>query len=116
MSTFQDWTPINIGNSANKSPPKKSNSPKNTVSNNGASNIVNATNVPLDMDNTKLTLVDKDFAKQITTARLAKKMTQAQIAHALSLDVSIIKTYENATAKHSGPIVSKLKKYFNIHK
>jgi ribosome-binding protein aMBF1 (putative translation factor) len=115
MSNFQDWTPINIGNNANKSP-KKSTSPKNTVSNNGASNIVCAADKPLDMEDTKITLVDKDFAKQITTARLVKKMTQAQIAHALSLDVNIIKTYENGTAKHNGPIVSKLKKYYNIHK
>lgn len=115
MSDFQDHTPINIGHGASKPNPKKSTSPKQT-NNNTASNIVCAADKPLDLDDNKITLVDKEFSKQITTARLAKKMTQAQIAHALSLDVSIIKTFENGTAKHSGPIVSKLKKYYNIHK
>ena len=115
MSDFQDYTPINIGHGASKAPLKKTNSPKQTNINT-ASNIVCAADKPLDMDDTKITLVDKEFSKQITTARLAKKMTQAQIAHALSLDASIIKTFENGTAKHNGLIVSKLKKYYNIHK
>lgn len=116
MSNFQDWTPIDVGHGANKQAPKKPTSPKQQVNNNTASNIVCTADKPIDLDDNKITLVDKDFAKQITMARLAKKMTQVQIAHALSLDVNIIKTFENGTAKHSGPIVSKLKKYYNIHK
>lgn len=116
MSDYQNWTPVDVGHGTNKQVPKKPTSPKQQTNNNTASNIVCAADKPLDMEDTKITLVDKDFSKQITTARLAKKMTQAQIAHALSLDVNIIKTFENGTAKHSGPIVSKLKKYYNIHK
>ena len=60
--------------------------------------------------------VDKQLSQDILKARLAKGLSQVDLAKQMSLDVNIIKTYENGTATHNGAMVSKFKKFLNIHK
>ena len=49
-----------------------------------------------------------DFSEEIRTARLAKKLTQQEIADALELDRSTIAHYENGTGKPHFDNVRKL--------
>ena len=60
-------------------------------------------------------MIDVEFSKQLVDARVAKGMTQKQLANALSIDVSIINDYERGQGVKSGPIVSKMKRYLGIH-
>ena len=60
--------------------------------------------------------VDKQLSQDILKARLAKGLSQVDLAKQMSLDVNIIKSYENGTASHNGTMVSKFKKFLNIHK
>jgi putative transcription factor len=115
MSDFQDLKPVNIGH-GNKAKTTAKVHPEPQSHNNTASNIVKAASIIVDDDMIKTEKVDPEFSKMIIQARLAKKMTQAQLAHALSLDVTIVKDYENGSAKKNGPITSKIKKYLNINK
>ena len=101
MSSFQDWEPVVLRKSDPKKPIQK---PFDNIK------------VNEDADVNKIIKVDSDFSKQIIQARLAKKLNQTELAKALSLDVTIIKEYENGTAKHNGIIISKLKKYLGINK
>ena len=115
MSNFQDWKPVIIGQ-GNKAKTTAKVHPEPVANNNTASNIVKAASIIDDGEMIKSEKVDPEFSKMIIQARLAKKMTQAQLAHALSLDVSIVKDFENGSAKKNGPITSKIKKYLNINK
>jgi ribosome-binding protein aMBF1 (putative translation factor) len=67
-------------------------------------------------DEIEIVRVDKELAKQIREARVAKNLTQEQLARSLSISVDIVKTYENATAQRNGPLISKFKKFLNISK
>ena len=83
-------------------------------------NVVSVTKVydPTDPDGEpmiKPKIIEAEFAKQITNARLVKGMTQKQLANALSIDVAVIAEYERGTGIKSGPVVSKIKRYLNIH-
>ena len=113
MSSFQDWNPVNIGHGATKRPGSNSppNQPKKIVNNTG-----NKVKVDEETGEVRLVTVDKEFSQQIIKARVAKGMNQQQLATALSLDVTIIKSYENGTGKHNGPIISKIKSYLKINK
>jgi ribosome-binding protein aMBF1 (putative translation factor) len=101
MSQFQDWEPVVLRKSDPKQVTKKP-----------------VDNIKIDNEDEvgKIIKVDSEFSKQIIQARLAKKLNQIQLAKALSLDVSVIKEYENGTAKHNGMIVSQIKKYLGINK
>ena len=115
MSDFQDWKPVNIGNN-NITKQTKVKPEVKPINMNAASNIVKAASTVIDDEDIKVDKVDPKFSEQIKNARLGKKMTQAQLAHALSLDTTIIKEYENGTAKKNGTITSKIKKYLGINK
>lgn len=115
MSDFQDWNPINIGND-NITKQTKAKPEIKPINMNSASNIVKAASTVIEDEDIKRETVDPKFSEQIKAARLGKKMTQAQLAHAMSLDVTIIKDYENGKAKKNGTITSKLKKYLGINK
>lgn len=60
--------------------------------------------------------VDKEFSKEIIAARVAKGLTRKQVAHQLCMQESIIATFENGTAIHSGPIISKFKTFYGLNK
>ena len=105
MSDIQDWKPVNIGNKP-KSSAKVQPSPQ---SNNNTPEIITG-------DEKRVEKVDMELSKMIVKKRVEKGLNQSELAKALSLDVNIIKTYENGTALHNGMIVSKLKKYLGINK
>lgn len=58
----------------------------------------------------KINRVSPEVSKQLQQARVAKKMTQDQLAKQLSMDVGIIKSYENGTAIPNGQILAKIKR------
>ena len=58
----------------------------------------------------KTVLIDKEFAKNMTQMRLAKKMSQKDLALACALDVKIINEYEKGGCARNGSYVSKIKK------
>lgn len=61
-------------------------------------------------------LVDSQFAMQIQKARTMKKMTQKELASALSIPFDIINKYEKGTGIHNPSYVSKIKRYLGIDK
>lgn len=59
--------------------------------------------------------VNKDLSKSIAQARLAKKMTQAQLATAINERPQIIQQYECGQAIPNPQILNKLDKALGIH-
>ena len=55
-------------------------------------------------------LIDKEFSKKMTQARLAKKMSQKDLANQCMLDVKIINDYEKGGCARNGAYISKIKK------
>ena len=115
MSEYQDWKPVNIGNNNKKSTAKVAPEPI-VMNKNSASGVVRGAETIIEDEMIKSEKVDPDFSKAIIKARSEKKMTQLQLAHALSLDVTVVKEYENGSAKKNGMITSKIKKYLGINK
>ena len=113
MSSFKDWNPVDIGNGHKKRPGSNSptNQPKKIINNTG-----NKVKVDEETGDVRAVTVNKEFSQQIIKARVAKGMNQQQLATALSLDVTIIKSYENGTGTHNGNIISKIKTYLKINK
>jgi putative transcription factor len=60
--------------------------------------------------------VSSDLSKRIQKARTEKKLTQEQLAKLLSMNVGIIKSYENGTAIPNGVVLSRIKRALNITK
>lgn len=59
--------------------------------------------------------VDKALSKAITAARMAKKMTQAQLATAINERPQIIQEYENGKAIPNPTVLNKLDKALGVH-
>jgi len=59
--------------------------------------------------------VNKDLSKAIAQARLAKKMTQAQLATAINERPQIIQEYESGKAIPNPQIINKLDRALGIH-
>lgn len=59
--------------------------------------------------------VDKDLSKAIQQARLAKKLTQAQLATAINERQQIIQQYESGQAIPNPQILNKLDRALGIH-
>lgn len=104
----QDWKAVVLRSGAPKNKPAAASS---SYQGNSGIKVVDKEN-----DEIEIVRVDKELAKQIREARLAKNLTQEQLARAMSISVDIVKTYENATAQRNGPIISKFKKFLNISK
>jgi ribosome-binding protein aMBF1 (putative translation factor) len=62
----------------------------------------------------KIIYIDKDLAKEIQKKRLQKKMSQQQLANAVSLPVSVINDYEKGTGIRNGSYITKIKKFLNM--
>jgi len=54
--------------------------------------------------------VDLNLSKSIQQARLAKKMTQDQLAKQLNIDKKIITEYENGKAIPNGQVIAKIER------
>ncbi len=61
------------------------------------------------------TTVNKNLSQAITQARLAKKMTQAQLATAINERPQVIQQYESGQAIPNGAILGKLDRALGIH-
>ena len=59
--------------------------------------------------------VDKSLSKAIVQARLAKKMTQAQLATAINERPQIIQEYENGKAIPNAGVINKLDRALGCH-
>lgn len=59
--------------------------------------------------------VDKSLSKAITAARMAKKMTQAQLATACNERPQIIQEYENGKAIPNPQVLNKLDRALGVH-
>jgi putative transcription factor len=55
-------------------------------------------------------LIDKEFSKKMTQARLDKKLSQKELAQKCMLDVKIINDYEKGGCARNGAYISKIKK------
>ncbi len=118
MISQQDWTPIiwekkNIKNEPPKKPiicnkQKNANTITNTIK-----KIYDENNPTADPDIQPI-LVDKNLATEIQKRRLEKKMSQQQLANALSIPVSIINEYERGIGIRNGTYIAKIKKILNI--
>lgn len=63
----------------------------------------------------KVATVNKDLSKAITAARMAKKMTQAQLATAINERAQVIQEYESGKAIPNPQVLCKLDKALGIH-
>mmetsp|Transcript_15382 Transcript_15382/g.14745 ORF Transcript_15382/g.14745 Transcript_15382/m.14745 type:complete len:139 (+) Transcript_15382:204-620(+) len=63
----------------------------------------------------KHTVIDKSLSKAITATRMAKKMTQTDLARAINERPQIIQEYESGKAIPNGAILSKLDKALGTH-
>ena len=61
-------------------------------------------------------MITREFGQQIQQARIAKGMTQKQLANAICIPVSIINNYEQSKGTHNSNHISKIKKYLGITK
>ncbi len=50
-----------------------------------------------------------DNARAISTARTTLRLTQKQLANALSIDVNLLASIEAGTAIHNGPLLEKIR-------
>ena len=66
-------------------------------------------------DDFKIVTVDKELSKAIATARMAKKMTQKDLATAINESAKIIQDYENGKAIPNPQVLNKLDKALGIH-
>lgn len=49
-----------------------------------------------------------EYGKRVSTARLEKKMTQAELAKKMNYDVSVIRDVENGKGKLEGAVCNKI--------
>lgn len=104
--SHQDWDYITITKAKANSTEKK---PQSTLTKQQKS-LLNEDEVP------KIKYVDKEFSKQITEVRLAKGLTRKQVANQMCLIESVIASWENGTAVHNGPMVSRFKSFYGMNK
>jgi len=103
----QDWTPVKIKKNDSKLSQKISNS-----STSGSA----TSSSKIDEDVKPPPMVDRELAQTIQKFRVAKGLTQKQLAQAISLPVQIISDYERGTAVKNGAYVSRIKAFLGITK
>lgn len=59
--------------------------------------------------------VDKTLSKAIATARMAKKMTQKDLARAINEAAGVIQEYESGKAIPNAQVLNKLDRALGIH-
>lgn len=55
-------------------------------------------------------LIDKEFSKKMIQARIARKLSQKELATSCMLDVKIINDYEKGGCPRNGMYITKIKK------
>merc|ERR1719245_2779549 len=76
--------------------------------------VPNAKKLDEETENFKHETVSHDFKLALQQARLAKKMTQAQLASAINEKGSVINEYESGKAIPNGAIVNKLNRSLGV--
>lgn len=71
--------------------------------------LPNAAKIEAD-ESTKIPRVAPTFAQELQKARMAKKMTQADLAKAINEKPSVVNDYEGGRAIPNGAIISKMQK------
>ena len=108
----QDWEPVILKRKHVPTPTEK----KNEIKIHYGTNHKTLENLEKSTEPVSLNLVGKSIGKQITEARVAKKLTQIQLANQIrgGLDVNILKTYENGTAIKNGDILNRICQTLNL--
>merc|ERR1711920_96205 len=78
------------------------------------SQVPNAAKLDENAETFKHATVSHDFKMALQQARLAKKMSQAQLATAISEKGSVINEYESGKAIPNGAIISKLNRALGV--
>lgn len=122
--TGQDWAPTNVGRSTIKAKPtssslnamkraglvtaeKKHGAGGNTSAH--SSTVMSARKLE-ETDELKHNRVDKSLSKAIQQARMAKKLTQKDLATAINEKPQVIAEYESGKAIPNGQIIVKIEK------
>ena len=109
---YQDWKPVVLRNNkaGNQKKDKEITSTTKIIYEGGAklSSLTDNT------DGGSHDTVGKQLGGEIMTARIARKWTQADLAKNISLDVHIIKNYENGTAIRNNAIIQKIQSALRI--
>jgi putative transcription factor len=111
----QDWNTVIV---KNKSAENKRNTTKKTIVTTHSNQQVTAITVKKEYDpenpnaepEIRAVLIDKEFSKKMTQARLAKKLSQKDLAKACMIDDKIISDYEKGGCARNGAYISKIKK------
>jgi ribosome-binding protein aMBF1 (putative translation factor) len=111
IMSFQDWTPVNIGNKAGK---PKTTSPKPTYSGNNNGVTIKKIYDPNDPNaepETRPVMMEREFGLKMQKARMAKGLTQQQLATTLSMPLSTIRDYEAGKGVRNGKIVDLINRW-----
>jgi len=76
---------------------------------------LNARKLEEDTESFQHRTVDKNLAKAISQARVAKKLTQAQLATAINERPQVIQQYESGDAIPNPAVLNKLDRALGIH-
>ena len=111
--SFQDWTPVDIGNKTNK-PKGTTTQPKTTYSGNTSSVTVKKIydlNDPNAEPETRPVMMEREFGLKMQKARTAKGLNQQQLATALSIPIATIKDYEAGKGVRNGKVVDMINRW-----
>lgn len=116
--SHQDWNSVTIGKVT------KTNENSQTIAKHHVSKPSNGVKVekiidPNDPDaepETRPVMITHTLSQQIQQARVAKGMTQKELANAISIPVSVINEYERGDAVHNINYITKIKNYLGIRK
>jgi ribosome-binding protein aMBF1 (putative translation factor) len=111
----QNWETVNLGKQKSVAPNVKKVAKQN-VNNNLTSVKCEKIYDPKDPDaepEIKPVKVTRDFGKEIAKARLAKQLTQKQLANQLCIPHNFITEYEMGKGVYNINYINKIKKFIN---
>ena len=107
----QDWKTVILRNPNNKpKPPPPVKVPVGKVNPNAGNLAGTGKKVIEDGDVHKVDKVGSTIGKQISQARVAKKMSQKDLATKMQLQLQVIQQYENGKAVRNNSMLSKFEK------
>jgi ribosome-binding protein aMBF1 (putative translation factor) len=115
--SHQDWNTVTIGKVTKTN--ENTQTPKPHVSKPSTGIKVEKVIDPNDPDGepeTRPVMITHTLSQQIQQARMAKGMTQKELANALSIPVAVINEYERGDAVHNINYITKIKNYLGIRK
>jgi putative transcription factor len=113
----QDWAPVNVGKigggtgGAKKGVEKRFAAGSNSSAHSGG--VMSARKLE-ETDELKHKKVDKSLSKAIMQARMAKKMTQKDLATAINEKPQVIGEYESGKAIPNGAIIVKIERKLGV--